>query len=1428
MADTRFSASLDTQKFDAGAADILHQLGLIDKASQQSGNSIDSIAQKLTQGLAAVGVGFSAVSFVKQVAEVRGQFQQLDVAFKTMLGSKEKADDLMAEMVKTAATTPFDLQSVAAGAKQLLAFGASSQTVNDTLIRLGNIASGIGAPLNDIVYLYGTTMTQGRLYTQDLNQFTGRGIPMIKLLAEQFNVAESEVKGLVEAGKVGFPEVQKAIEQLTDEGGMFFNLMAEQSKTISGKISNLGDAFDSMFNDIGRASQDYITGGLDLAISLVENYKDVGRILMELVAAYGLYKAVLIATTAAQRINKQVMAEAAVQKKLAAAANVTLSNSEAVAAARSVMFQRAQQGVVSALNRVKAAIASNPYALAAAGVATLAMGIYKLATYQSDYERSVGKMHAAQAESAAKAQDEIKTLDTLVESLRAAKDDTAAYQQVKDKIVEQFGRYNQGLEQELANVDNIDAAYASLKKQIETFYDHKSYLAEKDRINTDFQERRAEALKKLYEELRGDLNISDEEGAKLYKAITEGLGSGKVKVEWEAYEATKTDAHGGAYTTTEYRRVVKGLDEGSQALFNKWRATSGELAKIEAITDATREYEKELTKLNEIFSSVIDNGQLPGEDGNGGGGNAQLATLEQIIAKIKEADKALANARKQAAKGEISTTKVSEAEKELQELKAKYKLMTGREFGKAENTAAATADNTDITAARKKRKNEEDEIRARQKLENEADALRISQMQDGIAKELALHEWKIKEQRQMVEQARREAEEAAKQQIEADTGKAYAGQEVKISEGTAANLARQSLLLDEREKVDAQKILGSQYLSIVQKAAQEAAQAKSDVAILSKYGRGDQAAERQNQSEEEQNKFGADYLKETGDYDRITKELSDLAASLANSAFVARLDAMIADAETQLAALKGQNEAPQERMLQVRGKLELLKSSLKDVRKESKGVTKESAETWSKLAQQLGNCGASLKELGADVGGVAGEVLDVLGGISEFATQAINSVVTIVTQSSGLMQATAAGAAESIKTVERASVILAIISAALQLAQGIAKLFKKDDYMDEMLAKVDELNEKIDETLYKLRADSSKFGTIFGDNTWAALCNNIALAKEGLVDFEEVMSGLANQKFGLFLPKADLATASIRDRLGEAGQEMSDFELAQRRISMMRVQTRHSTWFREAKYSTVEALGVNLSTDMDTEEYMAALQEFQESDIFHKLDKANQEFINDALEGWEHYQSALEAVKEQFSSWFGDMQTAIGDAITAGFEEGEDAVESFREKANESINEMIRQLVVSSMVSPIFERYEDQLAKKMLETGGSMDAGDLADLTGILINFTDEVSTVIPSVSEAVESASKRVDEMFGTTSEAAEGLSGAIQGASQESIDLLSGYCNAIRVQQMEALSVQRQSLLILSGINTHAASASASLKEVVEILERDSGADTLRASGL
>ena len=259
---------------------------------------MDNAFSGISRSVASIGAAWSLQELGKNVATIRGEFQSLQKTMEVMLQSKSKAEALMAQMVQTAATTPFGLQEVAGGAKQLIAYGLEADKVNDTLIQLGNIASGLKIPLGDLIYLYGTTMAQGRLYTQDLNQFTGRGIPMIKELAEHFGVAESKVKGLVEEGKVGFPEVQAVINDLTGEGGKFFNLMAEQSTLINGKISNLEDAFDSMFNKIGQSNEGIINDTIDTALLLVENYEVVGDVLMTLVADYGVYKATLMAVTA--------------------------------------------------------------------------------------------------------------------------------------------------------------------------------------------------------------------------------------------------------------------------------------------------------------------------------------------------------------------------------------------------------------------------------------------------------------------------------------------------------------------------------------------------------------------------------------------------------------------------------------------------------------------------------------------------------------------------------------------------------------------------------------------------------------------------------------------------------------------------------------------------------------------------------------------------------------------------------------------------------------------------------------------------------------------------------------------------------------------------------------------------------------------------
>ena len=314
---------------------------------------MDAAMRRIATTLGQIGVGASLVGLVKQIAQTRGEFQQLEVAFTTLLQSKEKADALMAQMVELAAKTPFDLQGVASGARQLLAYGFAAEDVTDTLTRLGNVAAGLGLNLQDLTWLYGTTAVQGRLYTRDVMQFQSRGIDLAGELATMLGKTRAEISQMVTEGKIGFPEVQKAIENMTNEGGKFYNLMQEQSKTITGLISNLGDAIDVMFNDIGKSQEGVITDVLKGTISLVENYQKVLDILIPLVSAYGAYKAALIGIAAAQRVRTTIAATQAIweqSKALTAAARAGRVFNTVIKANPLGLFLSIVSGVVAALS----------------------------------------------------------------------------------------------------------------------------------------------------------------------------------------------------------------------------------------------------------------------------------------------------------------------------------------------------------------------------------------------------------------------------------------------------------------------------------------------------------------------------------------------------------------------------------------------------------------------------------------------------------------------------------------------------------------------------------------------------------------------------------------------------------------------------------------------------------------------------------------------------------------------------------------------------------------------------------------------------------------------------------------------------------------------------------------------------------------------
>ena len=222
--------------------------------------------------------GFAAGAGIGGMIKLAADVETLSVQFKVLTGSADDAARVMQDVQKFAAETPFQQIDIADAARMLISFGAGANTVVDELRMLGDLAAGTGQPLGQLAEIYGKARVQGRLFGEDINQLTGRGIPVIQALAQQFGVAESEVKKLVERGQVGFPELQAALQSMTGPGGKFNGLMKELSTTTAGKFSTLIDNLKQVGIIIGEAILPAANIVIDTLLSWGDGIKMFGKV----------------------------------------------------------------------------------------------------------------------------------------------------------------------------------------------------------------------------------------------------------------------------------------------------------------------------------------------------------------------------------------------------------------------------------------------------------------------------------------------------------------------------------------------------------------------------------------------------------------------------------------------------------------------------------------------------------------------------------------------------------------------------------------------------------------------------------------------------------------------------------------------------------------------------------------------------------------------------------------------------------------------------------------------------------------------------------------------------------------------------------------------------------------------------------------------
>lgn len=621
---------------------------------EEAGETVEAnekMSVSLTKVLGVIGGVTALKNFATELVNVRGQFQQLEIAFSTMLKSKEKADKLMSELVDIAAKTPFDLQGVASSAKQMIAYGSSAENVGDELVMLGNVAAGVGSQLSEIAYLYGTLRTQGRAYAVDIRQFAGRGIPIYEELAKVLGVTKDEVSGLVKEGKVGFKEVEQAFKNMTGESGIYYNLMQEQSKSLTGQLSNLGDAWDTMLNEIGKDTQGIASAGISGLKGLIENYETVGKILIGLIATYGTYKTALIVVRIAQD---------------------TLTARMELA----ILVTKAQTIAQKALNTVMKA---NPYVLVATVLAGLVATMWAFHDSTTASEKAQQKFNEEQKNFANQEEERKKKIEELI---RVIQDETET-EFSKIKAYEELQRYSPALSSAYTREQLAVLNLAEANKELNKERDKNSY----ENILKNIQQ---------WEEKIKSLNASLKNAGQGAPLIASQIESAKANLnKWES-------------ALSEYNRLKKETEENSKPVEVKlMEARSNREQIIREYNIARQILQEEQEKIKNFpFATIpidvqirFNNAQaaLKGIDGTISGLESQREasekTYQQAYKEAKAVYEAKLKAVEDAKKGTESAYK--KAVEELEAAEKSYKSLggvTGDTLAKQENNAKKDAE----------------------------------------------------------------------------------------------------------------------------------------------------------------------------------------------------------------------------------------------------------------------------------------------------------------------------------------------------------------------------------------------------------------------------------------------------------------------------------------------------------------------------------------------------------------------------------------------------------------------------------------------------------------------------------------------------------------------------------------------------------------
>ena len=545
--------------------------------------------------------------YIRKIVEVRGQFELQQVALRAILQDKDKADKIFSQTMQQALKSPFQAMQLVTFTKQLAAYRIESDKLFDTTKRLADVSAGLGVDIQRLILAYGQVKAAAYLRGTEVRQFTEAGINLYGELQSYFEEVKGEayttaqIVDMISKRMVKFEDVEAVFQRMTDKGGLFYNMQEVQVNTLHGQINRLKDVISIMQNEIGKSNQEgflSISTAINLANTLLENWRTVASVLKTIITAYGTFKTVSGAMWIAERI---YMTKGIAMQKT----RISLKFKEIMATRTQTA---ATVGATAAQNGLNMAVAKNPYGAILAVITAVGVAIYEVIQNTNRLKEALDGIAAEGAFSV------VQSSNNYVKLASVVTDSTKSYQEHNKALAELKKKYSDILPEQYLNAEGIKALngnYNEAIKLIHQYINAKTKERMIDEVGQDAnkemysnQQKTAKAISEIIDEQHG-MKVSWSEISGILSQVQEKLLSGAITSTKQLREETEKVVEQytglGNIDLSDYFTQLSGNSFGGA---NKFRFDNIQIERSEFKDwfESTRSYISQVESIEQRFS----------------------------------------------------------------------------------------------------------------------------------------------------------------------------------------------------------------------------------------------------------------------------------------------------------------------------------------------------------------------------------------------------------------------------------------------------------------------------------------------------------------------------------------------------------------------------------------------------------------------------------------------------------------------------------------------------------------------------------------------------------------------------------------------------------------------------------------------------------